>query len=51
MQIISEIIFTLLLSILAAEPQQTRDSAEKNPPVTFEELRKIVQEIDEVEDP
>jgi hypothetical protein len=35
-----------ILSILAAEPQQTRDSADKDQPVTFEELRKIVLEID-----
>jgi hypothetical protein len=35
-----------ILGILAAEAQQPKDSADKKPPVTFEELRKIVQEID-----
>jgi hypothetical protein len=33
-------------SILIAGPQQTKDSADKDRPVTFEELRKIVLEID-----
>lgn len=42
----SWLIYALCFSLLAVSAQQTRETAEKNPPLTFEELRKVVQEID-----
>src|SRR5262245_46120443 len=42
----SSLVCALLFSILAVSAQQTKDKTEKNPPLTFEELRKVVQEID-----
>jgi hypothetical protein len=44
--IISVLVCTLLFSLLAVGAQQTKEATEKNPPVTFEELKKIIQEID-----
>lgn len=42
----SGLICMLLFILLAVSGQQTKETTEKNPPLTFEELRKIVQEID-----
>jgi hypothetical protein len=51
MLINSGLVCAVLFSILAVSAQQTKETAdknptEKNPPLTFEELRKVVQEID-----
>jgi hypothetical protein len=42
----SGLVCALLFSFLAVNGRQNRETAEKNPPLTFEELRKVVQEID-----
>ena len=40
------LVCALCFSLLAVNAQQTKETTEKNPPLTFEELRKVVQEID-----
>jgi hypothetical protein len=42
----SGLVCALFFRLLAVSAQQTKETTEKNPPLTFEELRKVVQEID-----